>query len=455
MCAAIAGLQDFRQEGPPADIGTFQLPCNVLVFQHTFSGTTYVCAIRSGVRRWVLIAHLPSTAANDTIVIQAALDTLTAGRTWKEKIIIKGSFTINAPIYLDSYTILKLICFIQASVNFQILDTGVPPGPGGIRRMIVGRNQQAALPKPEYIDIIGGVIDCNKANQPAPPYANDWTGILFFNGTHINIYKTIVRNSKAWGIYFDNVAHGYLHHVICETNDFYGMGYNHAGGLILGCRCRSNGASGLRLSEKCPTVVGGEYSYNTGSGIEFMAVASENLHAYDGSVYGAFCHHNTLDGVTMAVDGAFYALKNSIRDCILVDNSRYGFNEIVGANYNLLSGGSIHGNLAGDVNRTGAATIVENIQDYVTENHVLSPAFAIDGVAIVTVTIPHGLNVTPAVEDCQLTVVENTAVDDWAEGYHKVISVGAVNVVAKVKVTTASATGGATAKLALHVTSER
>ncbi|GAI36944.1 unnamed protein product, partial [marine sediment metagenome] len=82
---------------------------------------------------------------------------------------------------------------------------------------------------------------------------------------------------------------------------------------------------------------------------------------------------------------------------------------------------------------------------------VLSPAFSIDAVAVVTVTIPHGLAVTPAVEDCQLTVVEDSDVDDWEEGYVKVESVGAANVVAKVNVTAASATGGATAKLALHV----
>lgn len=86
-----------------------------------------------------------------------------------------------------------------------------------------------------------------------------------------------------------------------------------------------------------------------------------------------------------------------------------------------------------------------------TENNILSPAFAIDAIAIVTVTIPHGLAITPDIEDCQLTILEDTNVDDWAEGYHKVESVDAVNVVCKINVTTASATGGATAKLALHI----
>lgn len=88
---------------------------------------------------------------------------------------------------------------------------------------------------------------------------------------------------------------------------------------------------------------------------------------------------------------------------------------------------------------------------FVTENVVLSPAFAIDAVALVTVTIPHGLAITPAIEDCSLTIVEDTNVDDWGYNLLKVDSVGAANVVAKVNVSVASATGGATAKLSLRV----
>ena len=55
--AQIAGLKDFRQEGPPADIGTFQMPCSVLVFQFTFSGTTRTVSIRAGVRGWILVGN--------------------------------------------------------------------------------------------------------------------------------------------------------------------------------------------------------------------------------------------------------------------------------------------------------------------------------------------------------------------------------------------------------------
>jgi len=86
--STIAGLQDFRQEGPPADIGTFQLPCSVLVFQHTFAGTTYICAVRAGDRGWVLV-DIGTVAST---VIQAGL--AIAG----DMFIVKAVYTIDVTL---------------------------------------------------------------------------------------------------------------------------------------------------------------------------------------------------------------------------------------------------------------------------------------------------------------------------------------------------------------------
>jgi len=91
--SVIAGLQDFRQEGAPADIGVFQLVTGVMVFKHTFAGTTYVCAIRRGERGWVLIDYLPETAANTATVINSAI------ASGAEEVTLTGdTFTINAAI---------------------------------------------------------------------------------------------------------------------------------------------------------------------------------------------------------------------------------------------------------------------------------------------------------------------------------------------------------------------
>jgi ribosomal protein L12E/L44/L45/RPP1/RPP2 len=82
---------------------------------------------------------------------------------------------------------------------------------------------------------------------------------------------------------------------------------------------------------------------------------------------------------------------------------------------------------------------------------LLSGTFAIDSTGVKTVTTAHGLSVTPALHDVQVSVVEESNVDDWAFDLLKVESVDATNVVCKINVSTASATGSATAKLALLV----
>ena len=83
--------------------------------------------------------------------------------------------------------------------------------------------------------------------------------------------------------------------------------------------------------------------------------------------------------------------------------------------------------------------------------NVQSGTFAIDSTGIKTVTIAHGLAAAPSIASCFLAVHEQTNVDDWAYNLLKVDSVDATNVTAKINVSTASATGGATARLALLV----
>lgn len=82
---------------------------------------------------------------------------------------------------------------------------------------------------------------------------------------------------------------------------------------------------------------------------------------------------------------------------------------------------------------------------------LLSSAFAIDTTGVSTLTIAHGLRPTPVTSDVQLTVVTDSAVVDWAYDLLTVFSVDATNVTAKIHVSTASGTTGATAKLACRV----
>lgn len=85
------------------------------------------------------------------------------------------------------------------------------------------------------------------------------------------------------------------------------------------------------------------------------------------------------------------------------------------------------------------------------ENAVLSGGFAIDSTGVKTVTISHGLEFTPSIGQIQVTVSEDTAVDDWNYGLLKVTAVSSTQVTAKIEVTSASGTGSATATLNFHV----
>lgn len=98
---------------------------------------------------------------------------------------------------------------------------------------------------------------------------------------------------------------------------------------------------------------------------------------------------------------------------------------------------------------TGITSI--NTKGWITKNNVISGTFAVDSIGIKIVTIPHGLNIVPNVQDCCLTVIQNTAVDDWAYNMIKVVLTDATNVTVKINISTASKTVGATAKLALRV----
>lgn len=88
---------------------------------------------------------------------------------------------------------------------------------------------------------------------------------------------------------------------------------------------------------------------------------------------------------------------------------------------------------------------------YLNEKILLSGTFAIDSTGAKEVVVAHGLGFTPAIEDIQVTVNRNTAVDDWGYRFVRVNYVDSTNISVSIYVDTASGTGGATAKLSILV----
>lgn len=147
--AQIAGLSDFRGQGAPADLGTFVMPCSVVVYQARFGGTTYVCAARQGERGWVLVGYLALTGANATAVINAALAALTAGRTWKETVVVIGNYVDLGTINLPSYLLLMIFGSWRLENNH-------------VGSWLVNA---AGVAGNVWIEVCGGKLDGNQGNQ--------------------------------------------------------------------------------------------------------------------------------------------------------------------------------------------------------------------------------------------------------------------------------------------------
>jgi hypothetical protein len=121
----------------------------------------------------------------------------------------------------------------------------------------------------------------------------------------------------------------------------------------------------------------------------------------------------------------------------------------ISGNENIVAYNNVHTNNVLSVVNTGANNIFDHNEDYATESNVLSNTFAIDSAGIKTVTIAHGLAITPAIQDCYLTILQNTVVTDWSYSLLMVTATDVTNVTAKINILKASATVGATAKFAL------
>jgi len=99
---------------------------------------------------------------------------------------------------------------------------------------------------------------------------------------------------------------------------------------------------------------------------------------------------------------------------------------------------------------TGKVTTKNNI-GYATEANVLSGTIAIDSTGTKLFVVPHGLNITPLSENVSFTLVRETLVNDVAIGYIRLETIDATNITGRLYVTTASATAGATVKVAIKI----
>jgi len=150
-----------------------------------------------------------TTPTQATNIINWALGNLTSGRTWKEKVLLKGSFVSN-PILIPSYTIMEIDGYLK-------LADGVNEDNGFLRNsdQVNGNTE---------IEIRGGIIDGNKAQQ------TDGDGIRLHKVTNAKIIDVTIKNAKTRGVWIIEGTN-----VTIENSHIYGVGV-YDGIWLRGCR---------------------------------------------------------------------------------------------------------------------------------------------------------------------------------------------------------------------------
>lgn len=122
-----------------------------------------------------------SSNAAAHVAAQYAFDNLTVGRTWKEKVVFLGAFPLSGGISLPSYVIADLVG-AQFTLGTSISD-----------------NMFEAVSK-QNIDVLGGVLDANKANNSDGGSDDNQNGIYVEASSDMQIEKTKIQNTVRHGV---------------------------------------------------------------------------------------------------------------------------------------------------------------------------------------------------------------------------------------------------------------
>lgn len=343
-----------------------------------------------------------------TTVIQNALNDLTAGRTVKEKLCVKGSLTITAKITIPSYTILNLegskLTFGNSisTAMFENSDT-------------TNGNTQ--------IDILGGIIDGNKANQASGNYGavqfNKVTDFLIMGlqiqnckdkGFHIlgltaTLRGRIIGNQVSncdgysFAIYADHmtVTSNIAFHSEVISADFFNIDgdYNTYEANLVRNPGGGNGdcfaIDGLDYS-----VIKGNVCQNVRNGLRFYAIKSSNRNLLEGNMLkgqGADAFYGIV--VATSAGEINHFLGNFIESFSEVAT---GYGILIGDDYNTILYNDVTTNRV-PLSVTGGllGVTVRYNRGYTTENQ--GATSVADGG-----TISHGLAATPTSVQCTTSI---------------------------------------------------
>ena len=186
--------------------------CGVAASYVVFSdrGTTYARNGRTG--------KIDYKGKDCAKVIQSALNSLTDGRTWKEKVVLKGNFVIDKTILVPSYTILEIHGRIRQADN------------ANLEALVANQHWKGWKGTNTHIDIVGGIFDSNYANQKGYVRGERFEGacLAFYNVDHCSFDKIRGMNFGHYGVL---VLHGFDNYVGAIYGE-NGIGRNGYSGVL-------------------------------------------------------------------------------------------------------------------------------------------------------------------------------------------------------------------------------
>ena len=396
-------------------------------------------------------------------VINNALGALTSGRTWKEKVVLKGDFSLTSVIAVPSYTVLDLRVAKLTLAN------------GANQPIIRNANFTATNTN---IEIIGGRLEGNSANNTGTTLIEGRTmhamGISFVEAKEFVIDSVVVNNCKQFGIYITagtggevNVESKALNCVVKNTvkdsandhGDGYYITYSNMRELLISncysinnarsgfmiedypknitiasCHARENNAGGIWITNGYSIrIIGNECRGKSSDGGRGISVDGANydiaiignlveLFGYDGiylsgagtgncTVIGNICKNNS-----QYVGANAAGIRVASKDNLIMGNRCYdnqgtktqysGIQIDVGEDYNTYIGNDLQGNKTTAIQQfanLGTNSIFHSNIGVVTGN---------SGTATIpsgqtSVTVNHGLVYTPSIKDIHVTPTNN------------------------------------------------
>jgi len=215
------------------------------------------------------------SGTNAIAVIESSLNNLTSGRTWLEKIVLKGDFIISDSIVVPSYTILE----VQGKITAM----------DGLNKSLIVNSDQTN--GNSNIVILNGVIDGNSAGQSATSH-----GIHFVKVSDYLIEAITITDCYSYGAMI-GTCKGEIRNSYFVYNTQRGITFNRGRNIIRGC----------------------EVAYTTTNDGIYIGTGASDDHTIV-TVKDCYVHDNGRDGI--AISGGY------IYDCKIIhnwviNNSRY------------------------------------------------------------------------------------------------------------------------------------